>query len=200
MTEIHNITNVRQDEDGTPYAAYFIREHGLAFVWDGKSGTIEVAYGGMGEPVSTRIPVPAKLTNTFLPLARFLSIFKDECEHWANTRYEFNGYANLETLAFFVHAPNVRGVNESLLDVTREFLRHVPNMTDLTLGVNIKDSVRLWCEQAANDEPIRSIGWADGIPVKATRAQLLALANDVGDLTRLHETDLGEHWREAVTE
>jgi hypothetical protein len=198
MTEIHNITTVRQDEDGTPYFGYFIREHGLAFVWDGKSGTIEVAYGGMGEPVDTRFHVPEKLTRTYMPAGKLLAEFKDTCEHWANTRYAFNGYANEETLAFFVHAPNVWEVNQSLLDVTREFLRHVPNMTDLTLGVNIKDSVRLWCEQAANDEPIRSIGWADGVPVKATRAQLLALANDVGDLSHLHETDLGEHWREAV--
>jgi hypothetical protein len=195
---IHNITDVRQDEDGTPYFGYFHRGQQLAFVWDGQSGTIEVAHGGMGEPVSTRFPVPEKLTNTYMPARMLLAEFKDTCEHWVTSRYEFGGYSNRETYTFEQHAPNVVEINDSIRDITEEFLRHVPNMTSLTLGRNIKDTVQLWCMQARDGEPIRSIGWADHIPVKATRAQLLALAEDVGDLNRLHETDLGEAWREVV--
>jgi hypothetical protein len=191
---MNDTTKPRQDEDGTAYFGYYQREWALAYVWDGKSPVIEVAHGGMGEPVSYTFPVPEKITSTYMPAGMLLAEFAETCEHWGNSRYQFGGYSNEETYTFEEHAPNVWELYESIREYAAEMLRHVPTMTPLTLGRNIKDAVRLWVAMARDGEKIRNIGWADHIPVKATREQILALAEDVGDLTRLHETDLGEAW------
>lgn len=109
---------------------------------------------------------------------------------------DHNGYANAETLAFQVFAPNVRELHDAIGDYVADCLRRVPNMTDQTLGVNIILTVRTWVDMARNGEPIRNLGWGPAGVLPIPAAVLLELAETVGRLDRLSDTDLGAAWRD----
>ena len=116
------------------------------------------------------------------------------------TTHENGGYVNAETYRFEQFAPNVLSLYTDLCNVAREMLRRVPSMTDETLGANIKLHVRSWVYDAREGKAPQNYGWADGYTVTTSPAVLLDLAEYVGDLSRLSETDLGESWRETVDE
>lgn len=113
---------------------------------------------------------------------------------------ENGGYVNAETYRFEEFAPNVLSVYTDVRNVAREMLRRVPSMTDQTLGANIKLHVRTWVLDAREGRTLRNYGWADHITVTTSPSVMLELADYVGDLTMLSETDLGASWRESVEE
>jgi hypothetical protein len=111
--------------------------------------------------------------------------------------HPMNGYANGETFRFEVETANTFELYVPILAFAAECLRRVPGMTNQTLGVNIKLTVRGWVDMAQRGEPIRNIGWLEG-PVSIRPQTLLALAEHVGDMARISEEDIGESWRESA--
>jgi hypothetical protein len=70
----------RQDADGHVYLAYY--EAPWAFVWDGKADHIEVAQGGMGEPVVARIDLHISMLGHGLSLRAARSALRDTAQWW----------------------------------------------------------------------------------------------------------------------
>lgn len=85
MTTIRK--NTRQDEDGTPYLAYFDRDLQLGFCWNGHpESPIEISYGGMGESVFTEIPPTINLLST-QTAAMLVREFRFVVNEWADTEW-----------------------------------------------------------------------------------------------------------------
>lgn len=76
---------LRQDADGTPYFAYFDPETQAGFCWSGDPAqSVEVAYGGMGEPVADTFKMQPI---AFLSGPRnLLAEFKRQCDAHLITR------------------------------------------------------------------------------------------------------------------
>lgn len=51
----------RLDADGRAYLAVYLAP--FAFVWDGRAAYVEIAHGGMGEPVTDAVAAPKGVTN-----------------------------------------------------------------------------------------------------------------------------------------
>ena len=110
----------------------------------------------------------------------------------------YGGYANQESYDFEVWTANNRELYDAILAYARECLRRVPGMTDQTLGANIKLNVREWVDMARKGEPIRNLGWGDNLPVNVPAKLLLEMADDIGDMSKVNEYDVGESWRESA--
>lgn len=122
-----------------------------------------------------------------------------------------------ETWAFNLHWSNDEALYRAVLRYAAGCLRRVPNMTDQTLGLNVKNEVRRWCE----DGYVSDLGWSPvcldcgarlytgrdhRCPVTRTvqpalivsRSVLDMLAEEVGDFSRVNEESVAEDVREAL--
>lgn len=70
---------MRQDDDGTPYFAFYDPESQFGFMWDGKAPVIEVCHGGMGEPVIDTIKLTGRVGVSNASASRWMDWFKLIC-------------------------------------------------------------------------------------------------------------------------
>lgn len=73
-----------QNADGTPHFTYYVSEHLLSFVWDGRSNCIEVCHGGYGEPVVEIIPIETPEPST---PAVYLTWFRMVCNRYVKVHW-----------------------------------------------------------------------------------------------------------------
>ena len=99
------------------------------------------------------------------------------------------------TWAFNLHWQNDEPLYRAVIMFGRVCLGRVPNMTDQTLGRNVRDAVRRWCV----DRQVTGLGWdADlGYP-PVSRSVLAMLAEEVGEFNLVSEETVGEEVREAM--
>ena len=69
-----------QNSDGVPHFDYYDAPNQLSFVWDGFSPSIEVRYGGDGEPIVDQIEIPAGSFSSSRTPSRWLAWFQVVCQ------------------------------------------------------------------------------------------------------------------------
>jgi len=81
--DTHEPEPARQDADGNVYLAYYVPERQAGFCWSGDyTQPVEVAYGGMGEPVEDRFHMTPHLTDP----SGFLAAYKRACDEFLTTK------------------------------------------------------------------------------------------------------------------
>lgn len=100
------------------------------------------------------------------------------------------------TWYFNLHWQNDQELYLAVLDFARVCLRQVPNMTEQTLGLNVRDTVWRWCV----DEAATPLGWQQRhYPV--TRAVLVMMREEVaaaGGFPDVELVEVGEAVRESL--
>jgi len=106
-----------------------------------------------------------------------------------------HGFANDETYYFILHWKNDEPLYRDVLLYAGECLRRVPDMTDLTLGRNVKDTVRRWVA----DGEVVGLGWDEGIDYWPVDPDVLAsMAREVGNFDRVSEGEVAEDVRDFL--
>lgn len=95
-----------------------------------------------------------------------------------------NGYANYATFKVIAETENDRGTYFALLAYVRELLKGVPDMTEQTIGVNLKLRLRTWAEEPATRPKAAS-------PLLLHSLRMIRWEH-------VSEDDLGESWLQIV--
>jgi hypothetical protein len=103
---------------------------------------------------------------------------------------------NHATWAFSLWWSNDEPLYRNVLAYATECLRRVPNMTDQTLGLNVRIEVQRWCM----DGQATVLGWgpAKGYAWIVAPSVLDQMAREVGDFSAVDEVAVGESVRESL--
>jgi len=119
-----------------------------------------------------------------------------------NTRAQrFEDYANYATFRVCVDGWNNEPIYNAILKLTEECLSKVPNMTDQTLGRNIKDAMRRWAQDAVTGTDDRE-RYPSLVRVEPSPSSTFLLRDwhRTVPLTDINEDDLGAQARQTFND